>query len=152
MVKIASVLFPTDFSEDAAYALPYARDFAEKFGAKLLILHVITNPISRIYGEPHGDFLAMEANARSKSREMMSKYDSVLKDFPNHELIISEGDAAEKILEVVKSRGIEGIVLGSHGGGALRHLLMGSTTHRLLTSVHCPVLVVRHPDRPSATK
>jgi len=152
MVKISNVLFTTDFSEDAAYALPYARDIAEKFGAKLFILHVITNPISHIYGEPHGDFLAMEANARSKSRELMAKYDSILRDYPNHELLITEGDTAEKILDTVKTKGIDTVVIGSHGGGALRHFLMGSNTHRLLTSVHCPVLVVRHPDRPSVSK
>jgi len=151
MVKISNVLFTTDFSEDAAYALPYARDIAEKFGAKLLILHVITNPISSVYGQPHGDFLAMEANARSKSRELMAKYDTTLSNFP-HELMITEGDVAEKILETVRAKSVDMIVLGSHGGGALRHLLMGSNTHKLLTSVHCPVMVVRHPDRPAATK
>jgi len=152
MVKISNVLFTTDFSEDSAYALPYARDLAEKFGAKLYILHVINNPISSIYGEPHGDYLAMEANARNKTREMMSKYDSVLRDFPNHELLIKEGDVVEKILEAVREKAVDTLVLGTHGGGALRHFLIGSTTRKLLTSVHCPVLAVRHPERPSATK
>ena len=152
MVKISNVLFTTDFSEDSAYALPYARDLAEKFGAKLYILHVINNPISSIYGEPHGDYLAMEANARNKTREMMSKYDSVLRDFPNHELLIKEGDVVEKILEAVREEAVDTLVLGTHGGGALRHFLIGSTTRKLLTSVHCPVLAVRHPERPSATK
>jgi len=152
MVKIATVMFTTDFSEDSAYALPYARDLAEKFGAKLYILHVINNPISSIYGEPHGDYLAMEANARNKTREMMSKYDSILRDFPNHELLIKEGDVVEKILDAVKEKSVDTLVLGTHGGGVLRHFLIGSTTRKLLTSVHCPVLAVRHPDRPAATK
>ena len=152
MVKIASVMFTTDFSEDSAYALPYARDLAEKFGAKLFILHVINNPISSIYGEPHGDYLAMEANARNKTREMMSKYDAILRDFPNHELVIKEGDVVEQILDAVKEKSVDTLVLGTHGGGALRHFLLGSTTSHLLSSVHCPVLAVRHPDRPAATK
>jgi nucleotide-binding universal stress UspA family protein len=152
MVKLTNVLFATDFSEDSAYALPYARDLAEKFGAKLYILHVINNPISSIYGEPHGDYLAMEANARNKTREMMSKYDTVLRDFPNHELIIKEGDVVEKVLDAIKEKNIDVMVVGTHGGGALRHILLGSTTRKLLSSVHCPVLAVRHPDRPNATK
>jgi len=152
MVKIANVLFPTDFSEDSAYALPYARDMAEKFGAKLYVLHVINNPISSMYGEPHGDYLAMEANARNKTREMMSKYDAILGDFPNHELLIKEGDIVERILEVIEEKKVDTLVLGTHGGGALRHFLLGSTTRKLLSVVHCPVLAVRHPERPAATK
>jgi nucleotide-binding universal stress UspA family protein len=152
MVKMANVMFTTDFSEDSAYALPYARDLAEKFGAKLYILHVINNPISSIYGEPHGDYLAMEANARNKTREMMSKYDTILRDFPNHELLIKEGDVVEKILDAVKEKSVDTLVLGTHGGGALRHFLIGSTTRKLLTSVHCPVMAIRLPDRPAATK
>ncbi len=152
MVKLTNVLFATDFSEDSAYALPYARDLAEKFGAKLFIVHVINNPISSIYGEPHGDYLAMEANARNKTREMMSKYDTALRDFPNHELIIKEGDVVEKVLDAIKEKNVDIMVVGTHGGGALRHILLGSTTRKLLSSVHCPVLAVRHPDRPNATK
>ena len=147
MVKIQNILFTTDFSEDSAYALPYARDMAEKFGAKLYILHVINNPISSIYGPPHGDYLAMEANARAKTREMMTKYDNVLRDFPNHELVIKEGDVAERILETLKEKNIGTVVIGTHGGGVLRQFVMGSTTRKVLNNVECPVLAVRHPDR-----
>ena len=121
-------------------------------GWAVYILHVINNPISSIYGEPHGDYLAMEANARNKTREMMSKYDSVLRDFPNHELLIKEGDVVEKIIARLKEKSVDALVLGTHGGGVLRHFLIGSTTRKLLSTVHCPVLAVRHPDRPAATK
>ncbi len=150
MVNIENILFTTDFSEDSAHALPYARALAEKFNTKLYIVHVIHNPISSIYGQPHGDYLAMEANARTKTREMMGKYDNVLRDFPNHELVIKEGDIVEKILETIDEKRIGTAVMGAHGGGILRHFLIGGTTRKVLTSVSCPVYVIRHPSRPAA--
>ena len=150
MLNIENILFTTDFSDDSANALPYARALAEKFNTKLYIVHVIHNPISSIYGQPHGDYLAMEANARIKTREMMGKYDNVLRDFPNHELVIKEGDIVEKILGTIDEKRIGTVVMGTHGGGILRHFLIGGTTRKVLSSVSCPVYVIRHPSRPAA--
>jgi nucleotide-binding universal stress UspA family protein len=38
-------------------------------------------------------------------------------------------------------------VMGTHGGGALRHLLLGGTVEKILRSANVPVMVVRHPSR-----
>ena len=50
------------------------------------------------------------------------------------------GDGSEE-----KHAGV--IVMGTHGGGALRHLLLGSTVEKILRSANIPVMVVRHPSR-----
>ena len=49
--EIQNVLLITDFSENARHALDYARAMAERFGAKLYLLHVIGDPTNYIYGE-----------------------------------------------------------------------------------------------------
>src|SRR6266508_3855644 len=40
-VRIKSILVPIDFSEPSKKALAYAVPFAEQFGAKLTLLHVL---------------------------------------------------------------------------------------------------------------
>ena len=68
MVQVQNILWLTDFSEDSAHALAYARMLAELCKTKLYLMHVIENPTSSIYGQVDGDYLAMETNAREKAR------------------------------------------------------------------------------------
>jgi len=143
MVKIDNVLLITDFSENAKNALDYARAMAERFNSKLHILHVIGDPTSHIYGEPKGDFLAMEKRARIKAREEMDKYRIPLADLPNHELIIKEGGVLDRILETINEKHIDNVVMGSQGGGVLRNLLTGSIADKVTRGVRCHVWIIR---------
>jgi len=36
------------------------------------------------------------------------------------------------------------IVMGTHGRGAIAHMLLGSVAERVVRKAHCPVLTVRH--------
>ena len=40
-MQFTKILVPTDFSESARYALPFAIDLAQKYSAELHLLHVI---------------------------------------------------------------------------------------------------------------
>jgi nucleotide-binding universal stress UspA family protein len=53
------------------------------------------------------------------------------------------GDVAEQIEAYAKEHDIDMIVMGSHGHGALKNLVMGSVTTKVLATTHVPVLVVR---------
>ncbi len=143
MVKIDDILLITDFSENAKHALSYARAMAERFGSRLHVLHVIGDPTSYIYGEAKGDFLMMENRARAKSREEMDKYGALLKDLPNHEIIIKEGGVLDRILETITEKHIDNLVMGSQGGGVLRNLLTGSIADKVTRGVRCHVWIIR---------
>lgn len=41
MVKVTKILYPTDFSDPSSCALYYAAEMAKKFGAELVMLHVL---------------------------------------------------------------------------------------------------------------
>jgi nucleotide-binding universal stress UspA family protein len=147
VVKFENVLFATDFSENSGYALTYARTLAELSNTKLLILHVIENPLEHLYGEPHGEYPALKANAIKKVNELIHRFDDVLSGFTNFELCIKEGEATLEILKTAEEKRAGVIVMGTHGGGALRHLLLGGTVEKILRSANVPVMVVRHPSR-----
>jgi nucleotide-binding universal stress UspA family protein len=147
VVKIENVLFATDFSEDSSYALTYARSLAELCNTKLFIVHVIENPLEHIYGVPHGEYPALQANAIKKVHELIHRFDDVLSGFTNFEVSTKEGEAPLEILKTAAEKHAGVIVMGTHGGGALRHLLIGSTVDKVLSSANVPVMVVRHPSR-----
>lgn len=53
------------------------------------------------------------------------------------------GHIEEKVQEYVTEHDIEMIVMGSHGHGGLKGLVMGSVATRVLTTGSVPVLIVR---------
>lgn len=52
------------------------------------------------------------------------------------------GDIAGRIAEYVSTRGIDLVVMGSHGHGVLGGALLGSVTQKCLRELDVPVLVV----------
>ena len=54
---------------------------------------------------------------------------------------------AAAIADYAKEERIDLIVMGTHGRGAIAHLLLGSVAERVVRSAPCPVLTVRSPER-----
>ena len=52
--------------------------------------------------------------------------------------------AAAALLDAAKRESADMIVVGGHGTGAIRGILLGSTPYKLLHHSHVPVLVVPH--------
>jgi len=53
------------------------------------------------------------------------------------------GDVAKEIRDFVARHGIDLVVMGSHGHGALANVALGSVATRLIATLQVPVLVVR---------
>jgi len=58
---------------------------------------------------------------------------------------IVHGDAASEIVRVAKERGVDLIVISSHGRTGLGRILFGSTAESVVRHAPCPVLVVKPP-------
>jgi nucleotide-binding universal stress UspA family protein len=54
-----------------------------------------------------------------------------------------EGSPAEAIINVAKTRGSSVIVMGSRGLSSMAELMLGSTSHKVVSHAACPVLIVR---------
>ena len=54
--------------------------------------------------------------------------------------------SASTIVEYARNHGVNLIVMGTHGRGAVAHLLLGSVAERVVRLAPCPVLTVRHPE------
>ena len=53
------------------------------------------------------------------------------------------GNAGEQIAAFARKGKFDLVLMGSHGHGALAHLVMGSVTSRVLASCEVPLLIVR---------
>jgi nucleotide-binding universal stress UspA family protein len=61
-------------------------------------------------------------------------------------IVITSNVTAGTIVEHAKTESVDLIVMGTHGRGAVAHLLMGSVAERVVRIAPCPVLTVRHPE------
>jgi nucleotide-binding universal stress UspA family protein len=55
------------------------------------------------------------------------------------------GDVAAELDRYVRRHGIDLVVMGSHGHGALAGMVLGSVTTKCLATLEAPILVVRRP-------
>lgn len=153
MIRLKTILVPTDFSECSEAAVRYGAALAGAFGATLHLLNVIHDPYSRPwaaegYAAPIADLLAdWEADARQRLSACVPPGAA-----SRTVLAIATGAPHLEIVRYAGRQEIDLIVLGTHGRGPLSHLLLGSVAERVVRSAPCPVMTVRHPQHEFLTE
>jgi nucleotide-binding universal stress UspA family protein len=134
------IVWATDGSASASRALPFAQAFAELDGASLVVVHVIeTYAGSRAAGLPlHAD----EDELRTLVEQQVVELEAEGVDVEARFVTGLGEHAAHAIAGVAAELGADLIVVGTRGRTALRGLLLGSVTQRLLHVAQCPVLAV----------
>ncbi|GAM11689.1 universal stress protein [Geobacter sp. OR-1] len=145
MQNFDKILLAVDFSDSSMNACEYALALATKFGSKLIIVHVINEPVDlRGFYVPHISFDRLEQEIEEGARKMMDKFvANSLGGFANFETLILSGIPYEEILKKSEEEHADLIVLGTHGRTGIDHLLFGSTAERVVRTAKCPVLTVR---------
>ena len=150
MIRIKNVLVATDFSEPSAAALDYGRELARSFNATLHVVHVTDNVFLQFGGEAYMAVVPdlqrdVDATARRQLEALLDEEDrAALRATP---VVISAAAKPAVIVDYASKHGIDLIVMGTHGRGAVSHLLMGSVAERVVRTAPCPVLTVHHPER-----
>ncbi|MGB9616261.1 MAG: universal stress protein [Desulfomonilaceae bacterium] len=146
------ILMCTDFSENSLPARQYAIEWAKAFGAELFILHVVN---SRLLGYPGfaasalGETTIMiEEQIRKGVEEELETIAEECQGQLEKVRVFSEtGSPAEEIVAFAKAKGVDLIVMGTHGWTGAKHLLLGSTAENVVRTSECPVLTVRVPPK-----
>jgi nucleotide-binding universal stress UspA family protein len=147
MKQFSTILFASDFSESSEYAFDYAFTLARKFSAKLVIVHVINEPVDlRGFYVPHISFENLEKEIADGAAKMMERFCSdKLSGFSDYEKFVLTGIPFEEIVKKAGETGADLIVMGTHGRKGLDHMLFGSTAERVVRAASCPVMTVRLP-------
>ena len=147
-MKVEKILFPTDFSEGSAHALPYAVDLSKHYDAQLYILHVVYD-IAQATGVhvPHisSDEVAKELNEWAMN-EIGTCCVEEIRELPNVVKKVIQGIPNETIVNFAADEKIDMIVMGTYGRVGLQRLIFGNTAERVVRKSPCPVLTVRIPE------
>lgn len=149
MMQIRSILLPTDFSECANYALSYSAELARIFGARIICVNVIEPVVPTVgytgMAEPLPIADISEQLEDSAERELPKIAGCDECAGLDIEEVIVHGEASSEIVRVARERGVDLIVISSHGRTGLGRILFGSTAEAVVRHATCPVLVVKPP-------
>jgi nucleotide-binding universal stress UspA family protein len=136
------ILLAVDGSDNALHAAQVAAEMARAVKSEQLRIVVCFEGVPSYLGEPNlrkvMDQRVLVAN------EILQKAVERVGNVPaevHTELI--EGDPAEAIIEVARTRASDVIVMGSRGLGRLAGLVLGSTSQKVVSLAPCPVLIAR---------
>jgi nucleotide-binding universal stress UspA family protein len=155
-VALSRILVPTDFSETSAAAVRYGVAVARALDAKLHVLHV--EPRHDLETMVEGELVVEKslegmgaANPpQNAARELLGTIltEQERTDVQAEYVLRASGQGGPhvEIVQYAQERGIDLIVMGTHGRSGVAHMLMGSVAEKVVRKAPCPVLTVRQPE------
>ena len=135
-----NILLAVDGSEYSLRALGYASSLAVNYRASLWLVHVFSHT-SDLLG--YQDFEKLYAKRKSAGQAILDDALTKLSDanLEVHAELI-EGSDADAILTLAEKHNADLIVMGTRGFGAVKGLLVGSVSRKVIHLSTCPVMVV----------
>jgi nucleotide-binding universal stress UspA family protein len=170
---INTIIAPMDGTEQSDNALRFASEIAQKYDAKLVLVHSllrgssvpvmqeiadskgfleqIKDDLAQVETIPIATVAGVAAPMEVLSNETLEKFGRLLlksaadtvtgiEDIQAH---VVDGDPAKVILHCAEEEQADLIVIGSHGVGDLKSLLLGSVSHKVIEQSTCPCVVVK---------
>ena len=153
MENIRSILVITRMTPYCREAIHCGVSLARKFDAKLLVLHLVSNPVEMIAVNAPGVFPEEEyKNYENSQQEAKEELDNVIKleirdGFPIKELI-SDQDPLQEIVKVVSEENIDLVVMLAHEEGRLEHALFGGENDTVIRTLPCSILLLKKEPEP----
>ncbi|MDX8376404.1 MAG: universal stress protein [Mariprofundales bacterium] len=149
MLKFSHILACTDFSPLGQKSLRAAWDIANKYNARMSVLHVLT-------AHPHyaeffdipldiNDVQFIQDMERISQERLQINIEDICGSIENINILVREevGSTTETICNVTKEIDADLIVIASHGHTGLMHLLLSSVAEHVVQKSHSPVLVIK---------
>src|SRR5204863_5855637 len=143
---IKRILVPVDFSVNSIRALDYAYGLAVKLDAAIHVVHVCEMPgvstgVLDAYAIAYSDWTRQfGADAENELERLQGGLRCIE---ATTEVLF--GNAAQAIVDAADADRSDLIVMGTHGHGAVMHIMMGNVAERVVRLAPCPVLTVREP-------
>jgi nucleotide-binding universal stress UspA family protein len=130
--RVRTILCPTDFSEYANYALPYAVSVARRWNAKIVLLHTT-------------DLMVQHPELLMEKFPDLKLYHEQGDEVSTEKLVGRDIEPENTIVRIAEEYEADLIVMGTHGARGMRRVQIGNTTEEVVRRTAVPVLTVTHP-------
>jgi nucleotide-binding universal stress UspA family protein len=139
-----NLMIAVDLSDATDQVIAVARKIAHVPGAKMHLVHVANPSLATVATEvgpivSRGDLASL---LQADRRKLHALADQLKSEGYQTSFFLFEGNPVDELVHQARRLQADVIVMGSHGHGALYHLLMGSTSEGVLRKACCPVLLV----------
>lgn len=140
-LQLDRILVATDFSPISTRALDYAVSLAQRYESKIYLAHVIS-PDAYPLTAPEVtvrsvDKQLMEAKTKTQELLMSDRFHGV-----PYEVYIETGALWPQLERMIKKNDVDLVVVGTHGMGAVKKVLIGSGAEQIFRQCQKPVLTV----------
>ena len=145
MTPVKTIVVATDFSDTADEALTVAVALAEGTDRRIELVHVVLDLLQQPWTieEAGVDFAGLQAacvdDAQKELKALLERRHLDPSTITTH-VVVGRPDA--EIVRFARERGAGLIVMGTHGYGGVKRLVLGSVADHVLRQAACPVLVV----------
>ena len=152
MPLFEKVLYSTDFSPLAEYALDYVKKLKEAGAKEVIVVHVVDDLSIEL---PDGADLLREKELFKILPEVDQEYvtsiverlEAIKQELEKRELSVrlylKYGNISRQIVKVADKESVKLIVMGAHGKGLLTEIILGSVSTDVIRNANCPVLIVK---------
>lgn len=144
METLNNIMVAVDFNDSIGELMVYADGFAQKFGAKVWVLHV---------ADPEPDFVGYEPGPQyirdikaEEYREEHHNLQEICKNFISEEVeaeaLLIQGSPVETVMEEAKKLKVDLLIVGTHKHSFLHNLLQESVSMELLKKAEIPMLTI----------
>jgi nucleotide-binding universal stress UspA family protein len=145
MLSPKLILSPIDFSDPSHAALDVAMDFAVRFGAELLLVHVVPaipdlpDDVSMLKeGEYDQSLVDAAAKRLSDLAATLAQ-----KNVKARTEVGTADDIGMELVRIAEHSHADMIIIATHGMTGWRKIAFGSVAEKVVKQASCPVLVLR---------
>ncbi|MDV6378441.1 universal stress protein [Sporosarcina sp. GW1-11] len=127
-----------DGSQNALRAVEHAVKTAEMFPeTELKIIYVVD------FNTANDERMSKEDTETIRQRVTQPAMELAKLTQAKTELVIYEGDPAQRIVQYVDSTPLDHLVIGSRGLNVVQEMMLGSVSHKVIKEAKCPVTVIK---------
>lgn len=144
MPTIKTILAPIDFSDRSAVAAQHAVALAMRFGSRVIFAHVIDAAPAEVRAQSLGHVFEEAADFQGVMQAKLEAFAAETADGVPYEAIVAVGEPSHRLEVLAGEMDVDFVVMATHGYGAFRRFLVGSTTAKIIHDLDCPVLTGVH--------
>ncbi len=144
-MAINQIMCCTDFSDHAEIAFQNALDLAQRYEARLFVVHVlppVVNPMlsdtDLVLPEHPDDNLVVSLTER-----MQEAYGNRIPETVACELVVRHGHVSTELIRFIEETDTDLVVVGAFGLSGMGLVLFGSVAKRIAHKAPCSVMIVR---------
>lgn len=147
-VQYEKILVPLDGSAFAAQALPHALALAVQSKAELILFRVVpdASSLSQVL-EQSRNIMHIDDRQEHFVDEALAALEKLAEELRLHDLkvtpVVQSGPPAAKLIDYAHEKGVDLIVMSSHGRSGLNRWVFGSVAEKVLRGAGCSIFLVR---------